>query len=322
MNRFFKSPGSKENPPRMIVEKDGMWYMTSRPYGWELRRGPHGYVAGDSCSMTAKAAYTYPKDKKFMDALLSLTPIGDGKWRRHPFNKLTGCADPIKDMTRDQYIRAISTLALQNYPKAVEAINATRKFRLSKYNWYSIILPNLFFWKEAIKHKDDIWGKVFAKLYTTTVCLKTPFNIFWGEMTRNMLGRKAQQVHPNDKPEFETMPTTKVARFVEKNLRPKVYPLDLTAWKLYTLRKLNLTRAPLASLLTRVAAGKFNYMIALLTGKKINKSLIKDYKPRLGWIWQGHIDSIRGQDKFCTSEEAKYNAMDKDLLWVLWDKLD
>ena len=175
-------------------------------------------------------------------------------------------------------------------------------------------------WKKAIIHKDDDYGKIWAKLFTTGFVFRKTLNLIWGKIMQDALGYKATQVHPNDWKGDQGL-STSFGRFIDKWLRPKAYPNHLAAWKLYVLRELGLSKSPISGMVLRAGAGRYNYLISMLTGKKINKSLIDDYDEREGWIWQTYIDSTQGHGKKVSEEEAKYNPMDKDLLYRIWDTL-
>ena len=317
MNRFFNGPGSKANAPRMIVKKDDKWYMTSRTDKWTLPRRPHGFNAGDSCWWTGLSVLTY-KDKKLLEGLKSLTPIKGEVWRRHAWDlDLADTKDPINEFTRDHMISAITALSVKDLYSAKAAIKKT-KMKLSARKTLS---PSDWFWLKAIENEGTFKAKVFAKMCTT---LKMPVILaHWGysEMIKSILGKKAKQVHPNDKITPPLKFKAKHLKWISENVRLFAFQPHLWALQLHALRELNITNAPLLSAVVRGHAGRYNYLVSLLTGKKINRSIIKDYESRTTWLWQGWIDNITGKGGKCTEEEAKYNAMDKDLLWVLWNKL-
>ena len=319
MNRFFDKPGSKANPSRMIVEKDGNWFMTSRPEPWALKKRPHGYNAGDCCWWTGLSVLTYD-DPELLEGLVDLTPCNGGKWRRHPWaEKLADTRHSIDEFTRDHMISAITALVVKDLDSAKKAISKT-KMRLSKRK---ILGPGDWFWLKAIENEGTFKGKVFAKLF---IILKGPTitaSLIWSEIIKDILGTKAEQVHPNDKMIPVLKFKSKHLKWISENLRLFPFQFHLWALQVYALRELKITKAPLLSFAIREHAGRYNYLVSLLTGKKVNKSIIKDFIPRRGWIWQSWIDNSTGEHiNKCTKEEAKYNAMDKDLLWVLWEKLD
>lgn len=318
MNRFFNSPGSKDNAPRMIVENKGYWYFCPNVYGWEFDQKPHGFSAGDCCWWTGLGVLGYD-DELLMQGLLQLTPIKGGVWRRHPFgNDLANTINPVDEFTRDHLISAITALVVKDKNSAKQAIRlterriSTRK-RLGLGDWV---------WLKAIQHEGTVKGKLLARLFSM---LKIPVVLIswaWSELVREMIGSKANQVHPNDKEMPSLVLESSSKEWMRSKLRPFAFQFHLWALQIHALRELGLTKAGLMSRIVRGHAGKFNYLVALLTGKKINKSMIKGYESRRAWIWQSWIDNITGRQVFkCTPTEAKYNALDKDLLWKLYDNL-
>jgi len=306
MDRFEKGL------PRWIMKKDGGWFLVTRLQSWEEDKRPHGYSAGDCLWWTSMAAYTYKRDKKFLEGVRMCTPkYNGGKWRRYPWGQLEGTVTPFDDMTRDQLIMAIMALGLLDHDAAVEAIVAT-KFRLSKKTFLRL---DLWFWLLAVKHKS----KVYAKLWATLASIKGLSNLVLAKITKDMLGYWGRQLHPNDVP-WET-PMSKTGEFIQKWLRPKMYPTHLNAWMAFTMNKLGLTKAPILGSIYRATAGKYNYLVALLTGKKLNKSVLIDYEARSGWLWQGYLDRTSDISVMATDEEAQFNALDKDVLFKIWNNI-
>ena len=127
MNRFFNSPGSKENAPRMIVKDKGYWYMCSRPRGWELKLRPHGFNAGDCCWWTGLSVLGYDDDL-LLQGLLQLTPIKGGAWRRHPFGEDLESAKIINQMDSEKvYEKLLNNLTHEETRKYLQKVRSTQK---------------------------------------------------------------------------------------------------------------------------------------------------------------------------------------------------
>ena len=317
MNRFFNSPGSKENAPRMIGKDKGYWYMCSRPRGWELKLRPHGFNAGDCCWWTGLSVLGYDDDL-LLQGLLQLTPIKGGAWRRHPFGEdLENTIHPVHEFTRDHLIYAITALVVKANISAKQAIRLTPR-RLSQRT--RIALP-LWSWLKAIENEGTFKGKVYAKLFSTLTSPIVFAGALYSLMIKSILGKKAQPVHPNDKITPPVKFKAKHLQWIADNMRLFPFQGHLWALQVHAMRELELTTAPIMSWGCRLYMGKFNYLVQLLTGKKLNKSIIKDYESRVGWMWQSWMDNITGNNEKCTKTEAKHNALDKDILWKMYDKL-
>jgi hypothetical protein len=311
MNRFFDAPGSSDNPPRAIVENGNRWYLCPPSKSWELPSRPHGFNAGDCLWWTSLAAITYPKNDKFMLGVRGLTPYSaEGKWRRHPFGHLEGTKDAVDDFTRDQLIMAIAALSTsgrENYKAARQAIRRT-KFRISKSTFSRL---DLWLWMKAVQSKSY----VFAKLFTTLTFFKKLLAWPLYALTTWMYDYNAKQKHPNELVAEKV--GTKFGRFLRKYFRPKAYPTHLCAWQLWTLKELGLGKSFLTGTVVRQIAGRYNYLITLLTGMYLSKEEIDNYESRHGWIWQTYIDESKPVPPKCSEEEKKWNPMDKDILYRL-----
>jgi len=71
----------------------------------------------------------------------------------------------------------------------------------------------------------------------------------------------------------------------------------------------------------RLLGGPHNYLLTALSGAYVNRDIIKAYESRTGWLWQSHGDCTITLEK-CNTTEAKYNAMDKDILLLLCDVME
>jgi len=317
MNRFFHEPGSTQNPPRMIVKHKGYWYMTSRISKWQLEDRPHGFSAGDCCWWTGLSVLAYD-DNLLLQGLTQMTPVKGETWCRHPFGRdLQNTKDPINEFTRDHMISALTALSVKDLATAKQAIAKT-KMRLSKRK---LLGPGDWFWLKAIQNEDSWKGKAYAKLFGLFTMPAVAGSVIWDKIVKNMLGKKAIQVNPNEQLDPPLKYTTKASRFVSEKLRLFAFQGHLWGMQIYAMRKLGLTGLPVLSAAVRAYSGKFNYLVSLYTGKKICKYKIKNYVPRTGWVWQSWIDNGSKGGHVAGPKEKLYNAIDKDLLWKLYNEL-
>lgn len=308
--------------PKLGLDSGLRWFvqdnmMLRRDFDWE-QNPDHGKGDALSCTGQAYCAYGHPVLKKGI--LSCFVPIYGIKVAENEYKaylqtyRYPDSGEGFYDVSRDAVCNALIGLWFNRDMADFKRISDGIRWRLSKRYTQTI---DMWLWHRSIATNNRVYAALFSSMsiFNNLFCagLNSLVRVISGFKTVNQKDFKAV-------PRAELNRFKRICRDIINKVKP-TYSICQHAFQTYSTPQ-NIFKW-LHKKVGLLLVEKSNYVCRLLFGGKVNARDVRAYKCMDGFRWSRRLDESTNIDLNIASKgEVRFNALDRDILIQLFNKLN
>jgi len=285
--------------------------MCGKPHSWQDQTN---YGRGDALSRTGQAyiIYGHPILKKGIFSCF----VPSNKFNQSSKGWLQAYRYPgegSEDVSRDAVVNALIGLWFNRDEKDFKLISDGIRWRLSKRYTQTI---DMWLWHRSIATNN----RLYAALYSLISIFNNLFCAGLNSLVLKLSGFKTvNQKDFKATSEKELIKFQRICRDIINSVKP-TYSIHHHAWQTYSTPQ-NIFKW-LHKKTGLLLVEKSNYVCRLLFGATVVARDIRAYECMDGFRWSRRLDESTNIDlAIASKDEVRFNAMDRDMLIMLYNKL-